>query len=524
MLKNKDKFTEFLTLFIMVVGSVVGSGIFMKNKELLNETGNPIISIILWIFVGIICVLTVYVFVQIGSSTRNLGNGTNSNWIKLFVGRKVASFCSIFYFFLYYPICQAVFVSGFISYFFRLMNKPLTLEFQLILFSVIGISLILIFGLLNSFSQISSRKIQIFGTIFKFIPLFIALFAGFFLIDKTNGTSAIWNGVGIGEPKNGWSSTEFKPILFFRGFGAILFAFDQFVCICNAQKTAKHKSVVPKALLFGMIFVALFYSLMAISLFLGSPDGSVVELLNKIFRKNKNLSRIISNVTLMLICLIGINTFSYLATIDLESNVFAKLIYSKKNKPLTYKKAGIMQLIPSIFIYIIFIFAGTFIVRMNWNGINSTASDFLTTSSWIENSCNYISGFIGTMSSAVSIFSFLIIVIIMISAFVNEYTHKVNVVKIKGFKPITIICSYFLFIFVIAGLMSFIIPIEVYYGKINWFNSNGFYFLIFLFIGFSIIFIGFFIQEIIFKKYPLVDGFYGYLSTNKVENIEVKIE
>jgi len=38
---------EFLTLFTMVVGTVIGAGIYIKNTEIIKATQNPIISIML---------------------------------------------------------------------------------------------------------------------------------------------------------------------------------------------------------------------------------------------------------------------------------------------------------------------------------------------------------------------------------------------------------------------------------------------------------------------------------------------
>jgi hypothetical protein len=47
MLKNRTKLFELITLFTMVISTVVGTGIYVKNNELLLETANPIIAIIL---------------------------------------------------------------------------------------------------------------------------------------------------------------------------------------------------------------------------------------------------------------------------------------------------------------------------------------------------------------------------------------------------------------------------------------------------------------------------------------------
>ena len=70
---------EFLTLFTMVVGTVIGAGIYIKNTEIVKATQNPIISIMLWAIVGVVCFLSVLVFMEISSSTKHFGNGTMGN-------------------------------------------------------------------------------------------------------------------------------------------------------------------------------------------------------------------------------------------------------------------------------------------------------------------------------------------------------------------------------------------------------------------------------------------------------------
>lgn len=513
MFKNKAKTYEFLTLFTMVIGTVIGSGIFVKNKQLLEQTGNPIIAIVLWTVVGITAVMTVYAFMQIASSTKKSGNGTVSNWGKLFLGRRVGSLFSLVYTFLYFPICQSVFVSGFITFFFMALGLDITLNVQLIVLIVAGISLIILVGFINAFSLQASRMIQVFGTIFKFIPLLMALVAGYCLIDKTGGTSAMWNGTGVGTGDHPWSATDFRFALFIRGFGPILFAFDGFIYVANAQKTAKHKEVVPLALLCGMIFVAIFYVLMAISLFLGSPDGSIVALLAKIFSANENVATILSNVILMIICIIGINIFGFLGTMDLILNVDAKLIFYRNGKMMTQQKAALIQVLCAATVYTVFTLLGTLIPRAGWEeGINSSRMVDESIVDWMSRSTGAAGAFIGTISSTASVLAFMMIATILIGAFVNDYTKRVHVERIKGFKPIAMISAVLLYFMVVAGIYAFIQPTNVYIGETPWRNSDGFYFTIFLSVAIGIILILWGLQEVIFKKYPFKHGFDGSLS------------
>lgn len=351
-MKNKGKLLEFLTLFAMTIGSVVGAGVYFKNKEILFDTRNPIIAIILWIIVGSVCVSMVYLFLEIASSTRNGGSGTIGVWTKLFINRKLGSFFAILNAFFYLPVMQSMFVSFFITFILMMFS---TVQLKgihfLLIFLTTGIAIIIINALINVFDLSISRKYQAFGTIFKFIPLAIALVAGVVLFDH-NG-AFLSSGIDVSTPtgqtqKVEWSTSNFNPLLFFRGFGGILFAFDGFIFICNSQRKAKYKDVVPKALVFGMIFVSVFYTLIAVSLLMGSPDGSIGKLLERLFNGGQVLkstdssvvsrvANILTSVIIIIICSIGANNLSYVSFVVLESDVIDKL-YLTSNKIFQLKK------------------------------------------------------------------------------------------------------------------------------------------------------------------------------------------
>ncbi|WP_051591885.1 APC family permease [Mesoplasma syrphidae] len=505
MIKNKAKLFELLTLFTMVVGTVVGTGIYVKNNELLVETGNPIIAIILWFVVGMVCVGIVYVFIEISSSTRKFGNGTVGNWTKLFVGRKAASVCSMMYMIIYVPSCQGIFTVLFVTYIFKIFNVVLPPGAMFSLYLFIGISMIVIFLFINMYSPFNaSKKILIFGTFFKFIPLIIALFAGFILAGPNGAMS---NG-GLNDQS--WSTSDFDPGLFIRGFGGILFSFDGFIYIANAQKTAKHKEVVPKALLFGMIFVAIFYVLMAISLFLGSPDGTIENILIQVFG-GKGAGSLITNLVSIVICFIGINIFSYIGVVGMQSDAQSRVVYSK-GRNIDYIKAGYIQMIASIIVFTLFLTLGFGLFSGNWHGFQTSID--------IDNYQNLVFGhaakYVGIMSSTAACFGFSFITLLIFSAIRNRWTNKVEVLKIKGFLPVAWVSGILLATFVILGIYTFLVPIDVYKGQTSWIESSGFIFLLLLLAGISAIAILYFIQEYKFKKDPFVNGFEGEIQPEEV--------
>ncbi|AVP49609.1 APC family permease [Williamsoniiplasma luminosum] len=506
MLRNKPKTKtfEFLTLFTMVIGTVMGAGIYMKNNELLQQTQNPIIAISLWVLVGFVCVISVRVFIEISSSTKHFGNGTIGNWAKLFINRKVASFFAIFYLVMYVPSTQAFFVGTFIMYFFQALGIVISPATQLSIYLAAGIAILTGFSLLQIYKPKYNKVLQVFGTIFKFIPLVIALVAGFILIDKTGGSSAMWNG-GTGGSQ--WSTTSISKTAFIGGFGAILFSFDGYIYIANAQKDATHKDVVPKALFFGMIFVSIFYALMAVSLFLGSPDGSIQQLFEKMLsggspsKATADAARIISNVILIVICGLNINVFTYIGSVGVQADTEMGLLYAGKNQAkATPKKASWAQTLMVIIIYAIMILMGFFIpiATSGWEGINTVITPDMVKSNdiWYRPLT-----LMGEFASAISALSFILISAIVFAAVRNRKTNKVKVDKVKYFIPLAIFSSVAMCIFTFFGIFTFVFPNAFLLEGKPWIETGGLVFTTML--VFSIVMgIGsYFIQEkLLFKN------------------------
>ncbi|ADK69503.1 APC family permease [Mycoplasma mycoides subsp. mycoides] len=513
-MKNKGKLLEFLTLFAMTIGSVVGAGVYFKNKEILFDTRNPIIAIILWIIVGSVCVSMVYLFLEIASSTKKGGSGTIGVWTKLFINRKVGSFFAILNAFFYLPVMQSMFISFFITFILMMFS---TVQLKgihfLLIFLTTGIAIIIINALINVFDLSISRKYQAFGTIFKFIPLAIALIAGVVLFDQ-NG-AFLSGGINITNPTGGtskveWSTSNFNPLLFFRGFGGILFAFDGFIFICNSQRKAKYKDVVPKALIFGMIFVSVFYTLIAVSLLMGSPDGSIGALLGKLFNggkvlnssDNSTLSRvanILTSVIIIIICSIGANNLSYVSFVVIESDVIDKL-YLTSQKNISAKRIAIIQVSVATAIYSTFILVGTLATV----GLSNTATVEQAVSS--TNGLIYPIQIVATSNTCLS---FIMIITLIIGALFNRKTNKVEVEKKKGFVVLGTIAACCLILFVTMSLFTILVPLDVINknnNNSNWFTSNyyqGPLFILLTLLELGSVFIFWCTQEKRRRKYDL---------------------
>ncbi|AVN65372.1 hypothetical protein CG002_03340 [Mesoplasma florum] len=505
MFKKRDKsskFYEFWYLFLLIVGICIGSGIYAKNKELLEQTKSPWIATVLWLVIGLVCVISIVVFMEIAKSTEKEGNGTVSNWCKLFINRKFASFVSVLYTTIYMPAYQSIFVSLTIAYFLMATGLTPNPGALLSIYLIFGVGLYVLFAVINIFTPNLSRKMQFWTMFIKFIPLILAFFAGFILFAINQGG----NGMSIPMKEGQTEPTKLVFMNFLGGIGAILFSFDGYIFTANTQKSAKNKKVVPVAIILGLLFITLFYVLMAFSLFLGG-DGTVQTVLVKVFSGFKNTdnkqaekaAEIIVFTIMFLIFFFNINMFTHFGISNLLSDHNMKLIYLKKGKA-SFKTSAFTQLAISCSFYVVLILLGAL---TNWNSGSITGPI-----TYIEN-----------MSSACVVLIFAVIAFLIISAMINRKTQKVKVEKVKFFWPAAIISSVLLLFFTTCGLIVLLAPQLVNPEKKDWTTNGGMMFTIIFIVTLLVTIVIWLLQERMFKINPFENGFEGEIDKDmKVNN------
>ncbi|WP_164704250.1 APC family permease [Mesoplasma coleopterae] len=531
MFKKKDKSSkvyEFWYLFLLIVGICIGSGIYVKNQELISQTKSPWIATVLWLTIGMVCVISIVVFMEIAKSTEKEGNGTVSNWCKLFINRKFASFVSVLYTTIYMPAYQSIFVSLTIAYFFAFTGITPDPAALLTVYIIVGVSLYVLFAFVNIYAANISRKMQFLAMFIKFIPLIIAFFAGFLI--AILGSNPKSNGMGMAN------GTDLLFMNFLGGMGAILFSFDGYIFTANTQKSAKNKEIVPIAIISGLVFITLFYVLMAFSLFLGG-DGSVEAVLIQVFSgfsQNPSETSIKAASTVVylimfLICLLNINMFTHFGTSNLLSDHNMKLIYLRKGEN-GFKKSALTQAAISITFYVSLVLIGALTVHGNWKGMST---NFNETHIVIDGDGNekiqrvwslvaFATApmfYIGIMSSVCVVLIFIVISTLMIAAMVNRKTQKVKVNKVKFFWPAAIISTILFLFFTICGLIVFLVPQLIDDSNMNWTTNGGMMFTIIFIVTLAATFVVWLLQERMFKKYPFKNGFDGEIDKDmKVNN------
>lgn len=259
-LEQKQKLEAKYGLFTaisLVIGQVIGSGIFFKVDDVLSATqGNSFAGLLGFIIVGI---SVVFAAVSLANYAELLPkDGGILNYVEYRFGKKIAAFVGWMYLSLFYPLLTAVLftVSGiYISHFLAEFTgfKPAFLHYTLI-----GIFNLVLFLGLNIFRPKTSGIFQQMTTVLKLIPLILIASFGIISLVKgdVEGTSTFsYAAKNISEGQNLW-------LLVAASFVPIAFAFDGWYIATQLSGEIKNSSKnLPKALVIGTSVVLAVYVL-----------------------------------------------------------------------------------------------------------------------------------------------------------------------------------------------------------------------------------------------------------------------
>ena len=280
---TRGKQLGFFASITMLVGTVVGIGVFFKSHGILrandwNGTG----TFLAWLLGGILSLAAAVSFAEIGTMKNNKTAGLAA-WAEKVGGQKFGYFVRFNYSFFYFGILIAV-LGVFASEMLIKMIATFNTSFNFADFSVgfhVLLGLALSSGLLalNYLSLKTSGVIQIASTILKWIPLLVVVFAGLILAN-TNNKPMTLGGMALGENAftNG-HAFNFTGML--SALPAVLFAFDAFLNVGSMSNRMKKPKKFPLVIVIGMIAVLALYLMIALSAILhgtGMVDGTAMGL------------------------------------------------------------------------------------------------------------------------------------------------------------------------------------------------------------------------------------------------------
>lgn len=444
---------SFFSAMLVVVGSSVGAGIFLKSKSVLEGShGSIILAIFTWIIAGFAVIAMALALIEIASARND--NLSLIGWCKTFNSRFIYKASKNFMFYLYLPL----------SYFFMPLYFILQMQdgigvwthsqsggvspfefgtsvdwliWLVIAFVVIGY-FVTISGLSSRVGSIQNTWI----TMFQFIPLIVAAVIGFVF-------------VGLGSPDAGQEVTPgFKPSVpdsplslssMTPGFGmfiamaGIFFAYDGFYITSGLQSEMAEPKKTPLAILCGLVVVTVIYLMIAISMSLNG-SGDFYGFGNWLLKSGYGWIFGIVNILIAVGILGIINGFAMWVPRFIEDLIKEnELPFSRKfeNKLNSHRpKIGIMySMVISIPIIIIFTLIGVFGYVPGAYSFVDEGKVVLLYGTGMANLYN----FADLMANWTALFSFSFITASIFGCLKNRKTKKIKTDQKKYFKPMAIL-------------------------------------------------------------------------------------
>lgn len=260
-----------ITAICMVVGIVIGSGIFFKGQTILQSTkGNVTLSALAWAIGGIVMVICASQFAVMATKYSKV-NGV-VDYAEETCGKRYAYYVGWFVTTIYYPAMTSVLAWVSARYFGVLFGWSLVSAEVMIL---AGFFLIMSY-VVNALSPKIAGYFQVSATVVKLIPLVLMSIVGviFGLINAPDGNVGllIQNFVG-NEVSN---SAGFSEL--FAGVCATAFAYEGWIIATSINSEIKDaKKNLPLALLLGAIIVVVIYIIYNIAICGGAPMADLVD-------------------------------------------------------------------------------------------------------------------------------------------------------------------------------------------------------------------------------------------------------
>ncbi|MGL5175525.1 MAG: APC family permease [Cetobacterium sp.] len=256
MSENLEKRYGFSVAFSMVVGIVIGIGIFFKAGQILTAANmNPKIAIAAWVLGGVISILSGLTAAEVGAAIPETGGMIA--WIKRIYGERIAFLVGWAQLIIYFPALIALIAYYFAVFTGNFLNvDPSNTAF---LGGTAFVAITFLFGI-NIFTKNIGGKIQTAATAAKIIPLLLITIFGFLSGDNSSGVFYMTE-----VTREATSSSPL--VLLGLSLVPIMFAFDGWIYVGTIAGDLKNvKKDLPKAIILGLGFIAVFYVALNVAL------------------------------------------------------------------------------------------------------------------------------------------------------------------------------------------------------------------------------------------------------------------
>lgn len=253
---NKPTLKKTVTMtqaFSLVVGMIIGSGIFLKPGIVLGHAGSYTASLFAWIAGGIITLASALSVAELASALPHTG-GLYVYLEKLY-GEKLGFLLGWVQTVVSYPASIAAQTIAFATY--TSIFIPLSAFEQ----KLVALGILFFLLLMNVLSTKYGGIIQTLATIGKLVPIIAIMGMGIFSKGQLNFSSVQAAGI--------------------TGFGAAvlgtLWAYDGWIGVTNMAGELKKPKDLPKVISIGVIFVIIVYAVFNLVLFKVLPYETIVN-------------------------------------------------------------------------------------------------------------------------------------------------------------------------------------------------------------------------------------------------------
>ena len=287
----------FWTATAMVVGIVIGSGVFFKADDVLKASGGDLpTALAAWLIGGAIMMVTAYVFSHIATRIGKV-NGVVDYFEEAY-GERAGYLVAWFMTFIYYPTLVAVLAWVSANYTQALFG----LEDAVWMISAVYL---VMFFLLNIFAPVLAGKWQVSATVIKLIPLGLVAVVGL-IKGMTSGQLVDSFSIGAQAVADSGGGLAVATL-------STAFAYEGWIIATSINAELKDaKKTLPKALVFGTMTVVIVYMAYYLGIagvlsndeVLKAGDGAPVQVISLIFGK---MSASLLTVFVIISCLGTLN-------------------------------------------------------------------------------------------------------------------------------------------------------------------------------------------------------------------------
>lgn len=260
-----EKRYGLFTAICMVVGIVIGSGVFFKAQDILNYVGgNMLLGILAWVIGGAVMIVCAATFANFATKYVKI-NGV-VDYAEAIVGEKYAYLVGWFVSSIYYPAMTSVLAWVSARYTLILFDHDADVTGGMCM-ALGAFYLIAAYGV-NTLAPRIAGKFQVSATVIKLIPLAIMVLVGTVAGLINGNTVDAFTGTHV------TASGDFGSV--FAGIAAAAFAYEGWIIATSINAELKDpKKNLPIALVVGTLVIMVVY----IAYFIGLTGGASIEIL-----------------------------------------------------------------------------------------------------------------------------------------------------------------------------------------------------------------------------------------------------